>query len=436
MKCPIKATSRAIFLAWLTATVTGCVAPATPVTTVWQKLGIPQTGARLRDSTLNRSGNFPGLEKKPPLLKLADPANMAPDKPPVVQTAAKIKADQDMKKQKIKALKFLGDVNCGCYNKDKAVEKAFLSALDDCDPDVRKAAVAAIDKTISNCAQCRNACEATCCTEDLYKKLNDMAYGVQDGCYKEPVQEIRCAAAAVTKKCGCFKPNPVEELPAPEPDEPEELHNPEQPEAEVDNSEGKLNTPGVPKNSGEGQSDSPGDERESVKAREEVGSATRNFHLSDDEDSFAYGLEDNPKVVVADTARFTMSDKGELRKVSVETKKVSVPAKNKVTTKVAEPSRDAHATTTGPERITNPERLVSGKVVEYRGALGELLVELPDSFQLNEGWTMVVVDGHGEQSFAKITECGGRRLLLTLEDVNSLSLARNKPLKLGLVDTK
>ncbi len=48
---------------------------------------------------------------------------------------------------------------------------------------------------------------------------------------------------------------------------------------------------------------------------------------------------------------------------------------------------------------------------------------------------MVVVDGHGQQSFAKITECGGRRLLLTLEDVNSLSLTRNKPLKLGLVDT-
>ncbi len=86
---------------------------------------------------------------------------MAPDKPPVVQTAAKIKADQDMKKQKIKALKFLATRQLRLLqSKDKAVEKAFLSALDDCDPDVRKAAVAAIDKTISNCAQCRNACEA------------------------------------------------------------------------------------------------------------------------------------------------------------------------------------------------------------------------------------------------------------------------------------
>ncbi len=139
MKSPIRATSRALLLVWLTTTVTGCVAPATPVTTVWQKLGIPQTGARLRDSALNRRGNFPGLEKKPPLLKLSDPANLAPDKPAVIQTAAKIKAEQDMKQQKIKAIKFLGDVNCGCYNKDKAVEKAFLAALDDCDPDVRKA---------------------------------------------------------------------------------------------------------------------------------------------------------------------------------------------------------------------------------------------------------------------------------------------------------
>ncbi len=61
-------------------------------------------------------------------------------------------------------------------------------------------------------------------------------------------------------------------------------------------------------------------------------------------------------------------------------------------------------------------------------------VELPDSFQLRAGWTMVVVDGEGNQKFARITECGGRRLLLALDDSNALSVVGNRTMKLGLVD--
>ncbi|MCC6508518.1 MAG: hypothetical protein IT423_05390 [Pirellulaceae bacterium] len=420
MKCPIKATTRAVILACLTATVSGCVAPGTPVTTVWQKLGIPQTGARLRDSALNRRGNFPGLEKKPPLLKLADPANLAADKPAVVQTAAKIKAEQDMKKQKIKAIKFLGDVNCGCYNKDKAVEKAFIAALEDCDPDVRMAAVEAIDKTISNCSQCRAQCEATCCTEDLYKKLNDIAYGVEDGCHKEPEQDIRCAAAAVMKKCGCFKPNPIEELPTPEADEPEELNMPDEEEKA---SEGKGAVPPKAPRKSEGE------------GAEEIGTSALRYHLSDDQDQFAYGEVETPEVVVAQPAKFRMSDKGELRTVSAEKR----PEPKATQPKATQPKATQTKATDSQEprkldRIINPERLITAKVVEYRGSLGELLVELPDSFQLNTGWTMVVVDATGHQSFARISECGGRRLLLALDDLSTLATSRSQPLKLGLVE--
>ncbi len=420
MKRPLRNVMRMMVLACL-AGVPGCVAPATPVTTVWQKLGIPQTGARLRDATLNRRGNFPGLEKKPPLLKLADPANMAPDKPAMIQTAAKIKAEQDMKKQKIKALKFLADVNCGCYNKDQAVEKAFIAALEDCDPDVRMAAVEAIDKTISSCAQCRESCETTCCTEDLYKKLTDIAYGMKDGCYKEPVQEIRCAAAAVTKKCGCFKPNPIEELPAPEVDEPEELVPPAEakplPEGDDPKPE-KVN----PK--------AEGDEEKAVRRSQaqpkldgEIGSALElsskeTIHFSDGE--FDYGVYENPEVVVAEPARLKKPEptKTDVRKVSAEKPQAAK------TTMTAEQA----------ERITNPERLITAKVVEYRGTLGELLLDLPDAYQLGTGWTMVVVDPAGHQSFARISECGGRRVLLALDDLSALSVPKNKQLKIGLVE--
>lgn len=395
MNRPTRRTLRLLVLACLTGFTPGCVAPATPVTTVWQKLGIPQTGARLRDSTLNRRGNFPGLEKKPPLLKLADPRNMAPEKPAMIQTAAKIKAEQDMKKQKIKAIKFLADVNCGCYNKDKSVEKAFLAALDDCDPDVRMAAIEAIDQTAGQCSQCRSSCETTCCTEDLYKKLYDIAYGIEDGCYKEPVQEIRSAAAAVIKKCGCPKANPIEELPLPEAEVPEELPLPD---VDIPPAEGEVEVPSPLRPRNEGDPSTKLDRNPS----------SRVFHIADGQKEFEYGAYESPEVVVADLTRLTGQTSPAVQKASSETR-------------------------TG-DRITNPEQLIAAKVVEYRGSLGELLLDLPDAFQLSNGWTMVVVDADGKQSFARITDCGGRRLLLALDDLSALTIPRNKQLHLGLVD--
>src|SRR5262245_16274600 len=44
--------------------------------TLWHFLGIPQGIRYVRDNTLNRSGNRPGLERKPPLKPIGDPKNL------------------------------------------------------------------------------------------------------------------------------------------------------------------------------------------------------------------------------------------------------------------------------------------------------------------------------------------------------------------------
>ena len=63
--------------------------------TIWHALGIPQAWSRTRDATLNRSGKFPGLEKKPPVKRLADPSNLKSDNP-LLKTAAEIKVQEDL----------------------------------------------------------------------------------------------------------------------------------------------------------------------------------------------------------------------------------------------------------------------------------------------------------------------------------------------------
>ena len=43
---------------------------------------------------------FPGLEAKPPVLAITDPANLGPNSPPAVKAAAEIKAEEDAAPQK------------------------------------------------------------------------------------------------------------------------------------------------------------------------------------------------------------------------------------------------------------------------------------------------------------------------------------------------
>lgn len=355
--------------------ITGCVAPQTPVPTLWQKLGIPQTGARFRDGLVNRRGNFPGLEKKPPVLAIADPANLDPAKPEMIKAAAEIKQDQDLQKQKIKAIKFLAEVNCGCYNKDDKVEAAFLAALEDCDPEVRKAAIEGLDKTAGECARCRNGCEITCCTKKIKDKLEDLASGKEDGCFKEPDPEIRQAAKALFCKCPPIAEDPIE---------PEELIAPKP----------------IPDLGGEGF-------REGDVPPEQIQGTEVSYRLSD----YEYGeVESKPVVISSTRGRDASNAKVAERKLSGPGSRVE--------------SRSC---------VSNPEQLVKAQAVDFRKALGELLVQMPEAYLLGADWVVVVVDEDDNHTLAKIVEAGGRRLLLTLDTPLSVNISSGRTVRLGLV---
>ncbi len=346
-----------------TATVfsVGCIAPQPPVPTVWQKLGIPQAGARLRDGLVNRQGNFPGLEKKPPVLALADPKNLAEGMPDMIKTAAEIKQDQDLQKQKIKALKFLAEVNCGCYNKDDKVEKAFLEALEDCDPEIRKTAIAGLSTAAGNCPKCRRTgCETTCCTEDVLKKLEDIAFGVENGCYKEPVEEIREAAKKLM--CKCPVPcKPAEPLPP-----PEELVAPEPAEGPI-----------------EGRAPRVGSDA-SLNRRTE-------------------------------SAVFSLSDSNRHKGTRLVSTEFSNSGSNL------------------DQLITNPELLVKARTVAFNPNIGELLLQLPEVYDLRAGWSLVIVDAEGNIAQGSIAEIGGRRLLVTLDEIRHLRSNAGSDVRIGVI---
>ena len=80
-----------------------------------------------------------------------------------------------MKAQKIKAIKYLAKIGCGCYDKGGEITEALLDATADCTPDVRKAAVEAIEDAAS-CGCCKKCGSASCCNETLTKRLSEMAY--------------------------------------------------------------------------------------------------------------------------------------------------------------------------------------------------------------------------------------------------------------------
>ncbi len=399
-----------------------------PVTTFWQKLGIPQNFTRIRDGLLNRRGNLPFLERKPPVLKLADPRNLAKGKPEMIKAAAEIKQAEDMKKQKIKALKFLAGINCGCYNKDGKVEKAFLEALDDCDADVRKAAIEGLTKAAGGdgkrkcgglkelCQKCKegrsgdcqdgcqdgcqgcggtggceSGCAITCCTPKIQAKLEQIVYGQdENGCYKEPVAEIRSAAENLLL-CICPCPNiKPEELVLPEPEifRREELLIP------------PVDGPGTgpigalpPRNPADGFSVavnlSDAGQRNVYSATGPVGDASSSR---------------SPATipVPGELAGWSLSDQGAVRPV-------------------------------GDHQIENPERLVMTSAVAYRQSLGELLIEMPFLSELRVGWTVVVVDPEGRQALGRISESSGRRVLVTVDDPAAMQVLPGQAVRMGLI---
>jgi hypothetical protein len=176
------------------------VTPVPPPTTIWSFLGIPQAMRGMRDGMSNKFGNHPALERKPPLKALADPANLKSDVP-AIKAAAEIKQAEDLKPQKIKAVKYLAKVGCGCYDKDGKVTAALVAAMDDCTEDVRRAAVEAITEGAQG--ECCSACnQKSCCNEKVTEQLAKLAYERDDqGCYVEPSERIRQAAIQALRVC-------------------------------------------------------------------------------------------------------------------------------------------------------------------------------------------------------------------------------------------
>jgi hypothetical protein len=387
----------------LIGSFTGCVTNPLPVATVWDKLGITGASARLRDATLNRSGNYPGREKKPPLLRISDPANLAADKPEAIKTAAKIKQDQDLKPQKIKALKFLAEVNCGCYNKDDQVAKAFLEALNDCDPEVRTAAIEGICKTASNCSSCRTGCETSCCSEEIVKKLNDLATGVDaKGCYKETNKDIRRLAAAAANKCGCPEPAPIEEVPAPDP---------------------------IPERTGERRPDedrpAPTGERRPDDAgirlpQPESGVQKVSFTISEEsiksqtaptKQIASRGGKSEPKPNVAKDSYGTGSEPVAIAK-----------------------RRGANGETI--RSVANADQLVKSYVhtvtVKSSGKC-ELVINLPNAYDLPVDSNMVLVDTSGNQQVGKVVNISGKQVTILLSSECALKAFGGAEMKVGLI---
>lgn len=195
-------------------------------TTLWSFLGIPQAADRINGGLMNRTGKRPGLEKKPPLKRIADPSNLKSDVP-AIKKAAEIKQAEDLKPQKIKAVKYLAKIGCGCYDADGSVTEALKAAMTDCTEEVRLAAVQAIAEAASS--QCCPNCGATCCcNEKISEQLFQLSQGVDDaGCPKEPSARVREAAMQALRVCCPGGPpvlvepettpeTPIPEMPTPE----------------------------------------------------------------------------------------------------------------------------------------------------------------------------------------------------------------------------
>jgi hypothetical protein len=183
-------------------------------------MGIPQGLNKVHGAMFNRRGNLPCLEKKPPLKALGDPANLASENA-AIKRAAQIKQEEDLKPQKIKAIKYLAKIGCGCYDKDGSITQAMVSAMDDCTEDVRLAAIEAIG-TAGRGEECEKCSQKSCCNEDVVKKLAEIVYERDEhGCYKEPSERVRQAAEEAMYACCTGRGPLIIEEPSSEPQQGE-----------------------------------------------------------------------------------------------------------------------------------------------------------------------------------------------------------------------
>ncbi len=216
--------------------------PAARPATVWSWLGIPQGVHRVRDTVVNRCGRLPGLERKPPLLRIADPALAEIDNA-AIKKAQQIKAEEDLAPQKIKAIKYLATLGCEkCYG---GIDEAMLESLKDCTEKVRYETVKAL-ASIPNekCPHCDN----DCCSEKITEQLAKMAYERDPDhpdCWLEPSARVRREALETLRICCCDRTappdatGPTERTTAPPPVEGGGQATPIEPGASANGSHGE-----------------------------------------------------------------------------------------------------------------------------------------------------------------------------------------------------
>ncbi len=215
-------TARAQF----TAPPPGFTPADTPVAgnTLWHALGVPQGFRKIEDATVNANGNNPADERIPPLKRIGDPAN-AQSQNPAIKKAAEIKQEEDMKQQKVKAIKYLATIGCCSY---KGVIDALADALEDPTEEVRfEAAQAIVDLVCYNSAPCVNKPDEGDPCKHSFKHEDDGAPGCLKKCLdklkhcahldkkeekhkqcklKEASEEAKCACGdAGATGCGCNK---------------------------------------------------------------------------------------------------------------------------------------------------------------------------------------------------------------------------------------
>lgn len=211
-----------------------------PGNTLWHQLGLPQSMERFRtyrDSRINRDGNSPNAERKPLLKPLSHEDFLKPEADPILKKAAEAKVANDLAPQKIKALKYMASLGCGCSKQD--FEAAIIAGMEDCVVEVRAAAVQAVITSASGgccgmetcpnrragllhragkCDPCNtpatlyltdcpsegNCCSTcgSCCTYKIQEKLRELAFKMdEDGCYIEPNCEVRAMAEQALNLC-------------------------------------------------------------------------------------------------------------------------------------------------------------------------------------------------------------------------------------------
>ncbi|MCO8120434.1 hypothetical protein NHH03_01700 [Stieleria sp. TO1_6] len=196
-------------------TIVAVAAPAPPAITLPKFLGLDVafTGVRMVGQRIrNRLGSrFPGLESRPPVRSITDPANLGPDASPAVKAAAEAKAEDDQAPQKAKAIRYLASRGCGeCY---PDTEDALLAAMDDCSEEIRYEAVKGLRSSVGDSCQCCR--ENSCCSAKMLEKLYELAYEMNEsGCYLESSARVRRNARLAI--CACGGATSEEYVPAPD----------------------------------------------------------------------------------------------------------------------------------------------------------------------------------------------------------------------------